>query len=192
MQAGRAAIVADWAGAGAFFGLLLGAILGLVLAIVSSLAADIRPAVGIFAAFGLLVGGLLGLAFGVAIGVISGVELACLSNRGWLGQTQSSRRRSAALAAGLTSAVVSFAIISQALGAWTFDANWQTWLYVFLPTVVATLVALRLSQVLEPTRSDVPAPPTRASDPRRRLCDSFVSRAPKGHRGHEKGTEERL
>ena len=133
------AIVTEWVGAGALSGLYLGATFGLLLG---------RFAGPLFAVVSVPIGGLIGLASGVAAGVMNGIELACLFGLGLLGQTQSSRRRRAALVAGLTSAVVSFAIFDWANGA---DAGW---LFVFVPTAVATLVGVALSQRLEPIRSD--------------------------------------
>jgi hypothetical protein len=130
------AIVGDWVRAGAFWGLSLGAICGLLIL------------AGPLAVVGILIGGTIGLVSGVTVGVMNGIELACLFKRGALGETESSRRRRAALAAGLTSAVVSFAIFDWANGA---DA---TALFVFVPTAIATLVGVALSQILEPNRSD--------------------------------------
>ena len=99
------AIVTEWVGAGALSGLYLGATFGLLLGILAG---------PLFAVVSVPIGGLIGLVSGVAAGVMNGIELACLFGLGLLGQTQSSRRRRAALVAGLTSAVVSFAIFDWA------------------------------------------------------------------------------
>jgi len=134
------AIVTEWVGAGAICGLWLGAAFGLLLGILAG---------PLFAVVSLPVGGFIGLVSGVAAGVMNGIELACLFGLGLLGQTQSIRRWRAALAAGLTSAVVSFGIFDWALG-----ANTTRWLTEYVPTAVATLVGVALSQRLEPIRSD--------------------------------------
>ena len=144
------AIVGDWTGAGTFFGLCCGAAYGLVVTIVGGIASIGTPeeaAIGIIAAFSVLFGSVVGIVAGIAVGVINGVELACLFRRGSLGQSQNSQRRRAALAAGLTSAVVSFALLDWALG-----ANEARWVLVYIPTAVATLFGVVLSQALKPIR----------------------------------------
>jgi hypothetical protein len=146
-------IVADWSGAGTFFGLSLGAAFGMVLGALAGFGAA-----SFYGAFlGIWMGAPLGLASGIALGVINGIELACLFRWGCLGVTRRNRRRRAALAAGLTSAVVSFAFFDWALGDWTLGANEGRWLWVYLPAALATIVGVALSQVLEPIRSEGPA-----------------------------------
>jgi hypothetical protein len=134
------AIVTEWVGAGAICGLWLGAAFGLVVGIFPN------PLVVVFT---IPIGGVIGLVSGVAAGVMNGIGLACLFGLGSLGQTRSSRRLRAALAAGLVSGVVSFVIFDWALG-----ANTTRWLTEYLPTAVATFVGVALSQRLEPNRSD--------------------------------------
>jgi len=145
----RRAIVADWAGAGAFFGMSLGAAYGLLWGIAAIFG---QPTAGPLAAIFVLFGAVVGLAAGLVIGVIDGLVLAVLFSAGALGRTEDGRSRRAALAAGLTSAVVSFSLFDWALGG--PGQPTPTWLFVYVPAAVATLAAVALSQRLEPTRPE--------------------------------------
>jgi hypothetical protein len=141
------AIVGDWLGAGYLAGMCLGAAFGLVVSIAGVVASHVEPVVGIFAALGVLEGAIAGIVAGVALGLTNGLVLACLCTLGLLGGTEVSRRRRVTLSVGITSAVLSLALFD-----FGFAADGPRWLWVYVPTAVATLAAVVLSRTLEPIR----------------------------------------
>ena len=145
----RGAAFRDWVGAGTMSGMSLGALYGFVIGSLSGPPPFVVGAILIGGAVGILFGAVVGTVSGLVIGVVNGLVSLLLSSADLLGRSKASRRLRAGLAAGASSGIVAFTLLDLSIGQ-------AGWLFAGLPAVLAALVGVVLSQMIEVEPASAP------------------------------------